>query len=495
MALVVYNTETRRKEPFRSLGEEETGEKKLGMYVCGPTVYDDCHVGHARSYVAFDVIRRYLEYRGYDVTYVQNFTDVDDKIINRANERGVPPLQLSKRYIEEYFNDMHRLNVRDATHHPRASGLIPEMIALIERLLEKGHAYEVEGDVYFSIESASERFGKLRHQSLDDMLDGARIEVDERKRNPKDFALWKSAKPGEISWPSPWGEGRPGWHIECSVMAMKYIGETLDIHGGGKDLIFPHHESEILQSECATGKPFARYWMHNGFITINEEKMSKSLGNFFTVKEILEKYEPMVLRFFLVYTHYRSDMDFSDAGLDEARASYGRLRNFYWSLKDAVEADREKTDSGLSMFDEVEEEEKALRDLAIKAKMTFIKMMDDDFSTRRATAVLFGMVSDVNRVLSSGKEVHPAVLKNLLVTFEELTGILGLTFEMPGTAGAAAEGADMELVGGLVGMILELRARARKEKNWALADELRDGLKELGVEVEDAKDGAKWKLV
>jgi len=284
MTLKVFNSRSREKEVFEPLIEGQ-----VRMYVCGPTVYDHCHVGHARSYVAFDVVRRYLEFKGHSVTYVQNFTDVDDKIINRARERNIPPLVLSEMFIQEYYTDMDLLNVKRATIHPKASEVVPDMVHVIEELVRKGHAYESNGSVYFDVETARDRFGQLRHQSLDDMLDGARVEVGEDKRNPKDFALWKKAKEDEISWDSPWGKGRPGWHIECSTMSTKYLGDTLDIHGGGMDLIFPHHESEILQSECYSGKPFVRYWMHNGFVEIDKEKMSKSLGNFFTIKDILIK--------------------------------------------------------------------------------------------------------------------------------------------------------------------------------------------------------------
>ena len=321
MPLKIYNTASREMEEFVPLAEG-----KVGMYVCGPTTYDLSHMGHARAYVAFDMVRRYLEFIGYDVNYVQNFTDVDDKIIARSAERGVPPLEFARMYVDEYFKDMDLLNIKRATVHPYASENIPDMIRVVEGLMKNGFAYNVRGNVYFSIYKALDKVGQLTHQPLDEMLDGARVEINPEKDHPKDFALWKRAKEGEISWDSPWGAGRPGWHIECSTMSTKYIGETLDIHGGGQDLIFPHHESEILQSECLTGLKFSRYWMHNGFVRINEEKMSKSLGNFFTIREVLKKHSPAVVRFFFLHTHYRQPIDYSNEHLEEAGRSLERIK-------------------------------------------------------------------------------------------------------------------------------------------------------------------------
>ncbi len=486
MTLRVHNTLTGEKEEFIPLHD-----KKVGMYVCGPTVYDHCHVGHARSYVAFDVIRRYLEFSGYRVTYVQNFTDVDDKIIQRSAEKGMDPLEFAEIYIKEYFKDMDALNVKRADHYPRASRYIKEMQEVIKGLIERGHAYVVDGDVYFSIESAKDKFGQLRHQSLDDMLDGARVEVDERKRDPKDFALWKAAKPGEISWDSPWGKGRPGWHIECSTMSTTILGPTLDIHGGGQDLIFPHHESEILQSECYTGKKFARYWLHNGFLRINHEKMSKSLGNFFTIREILERFEPMVLRFFLVYTHYRSPIDFSDAALEEAERSYSRLRSFRERLenmiKDAIK-EGEKTGTGT----EESEASKALIEAAERARKEFIRAMDDDFNTREAIAAVFTMVGEVNRILNTLKSPYPlTALQRVLEVFDTLTGeVLGLKFERE----EKEAGKTDSLTPTLIELLIEVRAAARKEKNWALADLIRDRLKGLGVVLEDSGERTVWRF-
>ncbi|MEA3557922.1 MAG: cysteine--tRNA ligase [Candidatus Thermoplasmatota archaeon] len=475
MTLSIYNTETRSKQEFIPLEEG-----KVGMYVCGPTVYDDCHVGHARTYVAFDTIRRYLEYRGYNVTYVQNFTDVDDKIIFRSAERGVPPLVLSENYIQEYFNDMGRLNIRKADIHPKASETIPDMVTVVKGLIEKGFAYEVNGSVYFEVEKAKDIFGKLRHQSLEDMRDGARVEVDPEKRSPKDFALWKAAKPGEIFWDSPWGKGRPGWHIECSTMAWKYIGRTLDIHGGGMDLIFPHHESEILQAESVTGQQFVRYWMHSGFLEINREKMSKSLGNFFTVKEVLDRYDPMVLRFFLVYSYYRSPIDFSDAAMDEAQTSYGRLKRLHTSLTEIV---GEVEEGVIPDFGTPDDD---VLKMSFIIKKEFTDAMDDDFNTRIGVATLFKLDSEVKELQKRGEldKKHAYVMLSVM---DELTGVLGLEFIHE------EESIGGELAEGLVRILIDLRAKAREKKDWASADIIRDRLKELGIVLEDGEETT-WKL-
>lgn len=475
MTLTVYNTETRSKQEFVPV---EDG--KVGMYVCGPTVYDDCHVGHARTYVAFDTIRRYLEYKGYTVTYVENFTDVDDKIINRAAEKNIPPLVLSENYIQSYFEDMDLINVRKATIHPKASETIPDMITVIQGLIEKGYAYVANGSVYFEVEKARDIFGKLRHQSLEDMRDGARIDVDIEKKSPKDFALWKKAKPGEISWESPWGEGRPGWHIECSTMSWKYIGRTLDFHGGGMDLIFPHHESEIMQAEAYTGQPFVNYWLHNGFLEIDKEKMSKSLGNFFTIKEVLGKYDPMALRFFLVYTHYRSPIDFSDAAMDEATASYGRLKKLHRMLNDVL---GEIEDGVIPEFGAPDDD---VLKLAFSIKKEFTDAMDDDFNTRIAVSTLFKLDSEVKELKRSGK-IDQSNAYVLLSVMDELTSILGLEFiyEESSIGGELAEG--------LVQILIDLRKKARDNKEWATADLIRDRLKELGIILEDG-EATTWKL-
>ena len=491
MTLYVHNTRSGEKEEFQPLMDN-----KVGMYVCGVTVYDDFHVGHARSYVAFDIIRRYLTHSGYDVRYIQNFTDVDDKIINRAQELGIDPLQLSREYIEEYYKDTDRLNILRADSYPKATEYIPEMLQLIEGLIEKGHAYIAEdGSVYFEIETAKEKFGQLRHQSLDDMLDGARVEVDERKRSPKDFALWKAAKPGEISWDSPWGKGRPGWHIECSAMSMKLIGNTLDIHGGGMDLIFPHHESEILQTECHTGEPFAKYWIHNGLLNLNEEKMSKSLDNFFSVKQILKEFDPMVLRFFLAYCYYRSPIEFSEAALEEAKKGYNRLRGFRERLQEMIRNAEEPSEMECSPFEKMRggSKEAKLIELADVTTEEFMEAMDDDFNSREAIAAIFTMVGNGNRILNELPEpcsTKTPGLHDLLETFDLLTGdILGFTFE----ADTMTEQAD-SLTPQLIELLIEVRAKAREDKNWALADIIRDRFKELGVVLEDKSGKTTWKI-
>lgn len=477
MVLKVYNTQSRSKEEF-----QPQVQGKVSMYVCGPTVYDNCHVGHARSYVAFDVIRRFLEYRGYSVTYVQNFTDVDDKIITRATESGVPPLVLSENFIQEYFVDMDKLGVRRATVHPKASEVVPDMITVIKGLIEKDYAYEVNGSVYFEVNKARDIFGKLRHQSLDDMRDGARIEIDSEKRSPKDFALWKAAKPGEISWDSPWGKGRPGWHIECSTMSTKYLGPTLDIHGGGMDLIFPHHESEILQSECYNEVPFVNYWLHNGFVEIDSEKMSKSLGNFFTIKEVTEKFEPMVVRFFLVYTHYRSPIDFSDTALLEASKSFGRLRNLNKTLSGLVGPVEEGV---IPDFGSPRED---ILNLAFSVKKEFMDAMDDDFNTRIAVATLFRLDTDVKALQKAG-EIEKADAYVLLSMMEELSSILGLDYSEP----QIEEIAGGEVIGDLMKLLIDIRSEARARKDWKTADSIRNRLKELGIVLEDGEDTS-WHL-
>jgi len=484
MTLYVHNTRSGEKEEFKPLHD-----KKVGMYVCGVTVYDDSHVGHARSYVSFDVIRRYLMFKGYDVRHVQNFTDVDDNIINRSAEKGVEPLELAEHYTSEYFKDMDPLNIMRADVYPKASDYIKEMQEVILGLIAKGHAYVVDSSVYFSIDTAADKFGQLRHQSLDDMLDGARVEVDESKKNPKDFALWKAAKPDEISWDSPWGMGRPGWHIECSTMSTNLIGNTLDIHGGGMDLIFPHHESEILQSECYTGEPFARYWLHNGFLNINEKKMSKSLGNFFTVKDIVERFDPMVLRFFLAHTHYRSPIDFSDSALEEAKRSFERLKGFRDRLERYLKECGDGGQKGGVAAERTGGEE--LIGLARRTEDEFIQAMDDDFNTREGIAAIFTMVSEGNRMLNDLTEPYPETgLNELRVTFEKLTrDILGLIFEVEDM-----NDADDTLTPGLIELLMEVRALARKEKNWAMADHIRDRLKEMGIDLEDSEGKTTWKF-
>lgn len=469
MVLKILNTASGEKEEFKPLEEN-----KVKMYVCGVTVYDDCHVGHARSYVAFDTIRRYLIYKGYDVKYVQNFTDIDDKIIARSNERGIETSELTEHFIDEYFKDMHRLNIQDADVYPKATGEIPEMIRLVETLIDKGYAYVSGGNVYFSILKAKDKFGTLCHQDIFDMLDGARVDPDEFKDYPKDFALWKKAKENEPFWDSPWGNGRPGWHVECSVMSSKYLGDTFDIHGGGMDLIFPHHESEILQSECANGVKFVNYWLHNGFVTVDEEKMSKSLGNFSTIKQILDQYDPMVMRFFLVYTHYRSPIDFSDENLDEAKQGYSRLKNFVLDLKDKLE---KMESSQASPYDEEVQNEIA------QMNRTFTQSMDDDFNTRMALAGMFEFVRLVNRVSSEQDFNNKQRLQNALEEFLKLSEVLGLKYE--------DDTSDLDTA--KIDELVKQRDQARADKNWAEADRIRDELTSMGITIEDSADGTKWK--
>jgi len=473
--LKVYNTLTREKEDFVPIHGN-----RVGMYVCGPTVYDYSHIGHARSYVAFDVIRRYLEYKGYTVIYVQNITDVDDKIIKRANELGENPLLLSRRFTQAYFEDMDRLNVRRANIHPKVTEHIPEIIEFIDELIKRGYAYEADGNVYFSVSKAKD-YGKLSHQSMDGILAGARVEVDENKRDPRDFALWKKAKKGEIFWESPWGKGRPGWHIECSTMAIKYLGPEIDIHGGGMDLIFPHHECEIAQAESRTGKPFVKYWIHNGFVTINQEKMSKSLGNFFTIREVLEKYDPETLRFFLLNTHYRSQIDYSDQHLEEAKQSLQKIYNAINKLKTLI------SDQSRGELKESTSEESEFLEYVEKSKQKFMEAMDDDFNTREAMPAIFELSRIVNSLPTDSKLSRKALEKALRV-YQEFGEILGL-FQQEKV------GADLETVAKLVEILIDLRNKFRKEKNWEKADYIRDKLKEAGILLEDSKDGTIWKII
>ena len=470
MGIKVFNTLTEEKEEFTPLKD-----KLVKMYVCGPTVYDHAHIGHARSAVVFDVIRRWLEYRGYEVIYVRNYTDIDDKIIRRAKEEGIPWNKVAEKYIASYEEDMRALNVKEPTYKPRVTEHIKEIIEVIKGLIEKGYAYEANGDVYFSVEKFP-GYGKLSKRKPEELLAGARIEPGEGKKNPLDFALWKRSKEGEPGWESPWGIGRPGWHIECSVMSMKYLGETMDIHGGGLDLIFPHHENEIAQSESYTGKPFARYWVHNGFVMVNKEKMSKSLGNFFTVKEILEKFPPDVLRLFLLSTHYRSPIDFSVERLEEAERSLKRLLNFLDSAKVIRSLPEEGEGGDVINVGSYRKE--------------FEEAMDDDFNTARALGVLFELVKEANqlkdRYIREGK-IPKATKTSLLeaVEFvESMLKLLGLSLEREKEEGIEDE---------LIKLLIEVRGELRKRKIFDLADRIRDGLKELGITLEDLPTGTVYK--
>ena len=460
----IFNTLTRMKEEFIPVHEDE-----VLVYVCGPTVYNYFHIGNARPFVVFDTFRRYLEFRGKKVVFVQNFTDVDDKILSRAAEEALPPLDVGEKYIAEYFKDAASLGVRKATHHPRVTENMKEIIAFVADLIEKGHAYEQDGSVYFDTESF-EGYGKLSGQDLSELKAGARVDVDERKKNPLDFALWKKAKEGEgLSWDSPWGAGRPGWHIECSTMARKYLGDTIDIHGGGQDLVFPHHENEIAQSEAAGCAPFANYWMHNGYITVKGEKMAKSKGNFFTVRDILKDYDGEAIRYFLLAGHYRSPIDFSRELMEQSKNALARMHNAKDNLEHLVQK---------SEVEATDEEREALAGLA-KHREKYIASMDDDLNTADAIAAIFELIADVNKRAREGASGEYA--KGALALLLELTNVLGF---LEGEKEAPESGEDAGLEA-----LIEERGRARAEKNWARADEIRDILKAMGITLKDTPQG------
>jgi cysteinyl-tRNA synthetase len=491
MALRVYNTLSGGKEEFRPLVPG-----KVGMYVCGVTVYDYCHIGHARANIVFDIVYRYLKFSGYEVNYVRNYTDVDDKIINRANERGIDSQALAEEFILAFDEDMAALGLDLPTCQPKATEHIPQIIAIVERLIERGMAYPSAGDVYFSVEKFP-GYLKLSKRNLDEMRAGARIAPGEQKRNPMDFALWKAAKPGEPSWESPWGAGRPGWHIECSAMSMQYLGESFDIHGGGKDLVFPHHENEIAQSEGANGKPFVKYWLHNGFVNVNQEKMSKSLGNFFTIRDILKKYDAEVVRFFILSAHYRSPIDFSDQNLEDAKAGLSR---FYEGLKVAEETLAAQAKPGTSAG-ELPLEPREILDRIATVEERFREAMDDDFNTALAIGHLFDLVRGLNRIVAE-KSLHESpLLRNGLREGREqlrrLGGVLGLFESEPGAwlekqknAGLKAGGLSAEAIEAL---IVE-RRQARANRDFARADQIRDELDAQGIMLLDSKEGTTWKL-
>ena len=478
MAIKVYNTLTKQKEDFVPINEG-----KANIYVCGVTPYNHPHVGNARPFVTWDVIRRFLEHEGYDVTHVQNFTDIDDKIINTANKEGVQWFDVCNRYIDSYYEVMDKLNVKRAHVYPRVSEHIEDIIQTVQTLIDRGYAYEVDGDVYYSVEKF-EHYGELSGRNLEDMMAGARVDVDDRKRNPMDFALWKAAKPGEPAWACPWGEGRPGWHIECSTMSMKYLGESFDFHGGGSDLIFPHHENEIAQSEGCTGcHPFVHYWLHNGFITVNEEKMSKSLGNFFMVIDILEHFDPETLRFFIVSTHYRSPLDFSDARLQEAQKSLGRLRN----AQETLRALSTMMSAGAT------EASLALRAKVVEMRNDFIEAMRDDFNTALAISYMFALGKEINiyhkEITEAGAKPDGKLVAMMNALFTEMCSIIGV---LENTAAAPAEAGDNKEAE-LIEMVIALRQEARAAKNYAQADALRNQLTAMGIILEDTPQGVKWK--
>ncbi len=462
----IYNTMTREKQEFVPI---TPGEVK--MYSCGPTVYDYFHIGNARPFIIFDTMRRYLEYTGYKVTFVQNFTDIDDKMINRANKEGITVKELGERFIAEYFKDAEALGIRKATIHPKATENIDAIIEVVKTLEEKGYAYNVNGNVYFRTKKF-EDYGKLSHQPLEELEAGARIDIADEKEDPMDFALWKAQKPGEPAWESPWGLGRPGWHIECSAMVNKFLGASIDIHSGGKDLIFPHHENEVAQSECANGCNFANYWMHNGYININNQKMSKSLGNFFTIRDITEKYKPEVVRFFMLSAHYRSPVNFSDDLMQQAQSAMERvytcIESLNFLLKNAFEREANK-------------EEIELLDAVSKAKKRFCDAMDDDLNTADAISAIFDIVSATNKTVSKDGDNSKEVLEKVLAAIHEIGDVLGL-FEVKEEAQGDAE----------IEALIEKRNEARKNKDWAEADRIRDELKARNIILKDTPAGVQW---
>lgn len=457
----IYNTLTRKKEDFIPIDKNE-----VKMYSCGPTVYDYFHIGNARPFIVFDTMRRYLEFSGYKVRFVQNFTDIDDKMIKRANEEGITVKELGDRFIKEYFEDANALGIHEASVYPKATENIDAIIDVIKKLEDNGYAYNVDGNVYFSTKKFRE-YGKLSHQPLDDLEAGARIDVNEHKNDPMDFALWKAQKPGEPAWESPWGKGRPGWHIECSAMVNKYLGETIDIHSGGQDLIFPHHENEIAQSECANNKPFAHYWMHNGYININNQKMSKSLGNFFTVRDIRKKYDSEVIRFFMLSAHYRNPINFADTLMEQAKSAVERVYTCLNNLEFLYNNSKNEADNEL-ISEKIDE-----------CRKKFISAMDDDLNTADAIAAIFDIVYLANTEITA--DTSKNIIKKAIDTIHELGNVLGL-FEKK-----IEKNIDEE-----VEALIEKRNKARSEKNWAEADAIRDKLKEMNIVLKDTPNGVQW---
>ncbi len=461
----LYNTLTRKKEEFIPISKDE-----VKVYACGPTVYNFIHIGNARPMCVFDVLRRFLSYIGYNVKFVQNFTDVDDKIIKKAIEEKSDFLTVSKKYIEEYKKDAKGLNVQEATIHPKATENISEMLEIIKTLIDKGFAYALSnGDVYFKTR-AFKNYGKLSHQTIDDLQSGARIQVDEAKEDPLDFALWKAAKPGEPFWESPWGKGRPGWHIECSAMASKYLGKNIDIHCGGQDLIFPHHENEIAQSECCFGTKFANYWLHNGYINVDSKKMSKSLGNFFTVRDVAEKYGYEPIRYLMISSHYRNPINYSEDIIMQCASSLDRLRNFRENLDFALKNSNDEFNNEL--------------DLNIY-KNKFIDAMNDDLNTADALAAIFEMVKSVNTNVIQKNEFNKTFIENAIELFDELCGVLGILYEKNNMNSNSISTEEIE-------NLIKEREQARKEKNWARADEIRKELSSKNVILEDTASGTKY---
>ena len=464
----IYNTMTMKKEEFKEI---EKG--KVKMYSCGPTVYNYFHIGNARPFIVFDILRSYLEYIGYEVTFVQNFTDVDDKIIKKANEEGISAIEVADKYIDEYYKDAAAIGIRKATVHPRVTENIKEIISFIQDLIDKGFAYVLGGDVYFEVKKFDE-YGKLSHKNIDELVSGARIDVNEQKKSPLDFALWKEKKEGEIGWDSPWGVGRPGWHIECSVMSNKYLGSNIDIHSGGQDLIFPHHENEIAQSECKNGCTFANYWMHNGYINIDNVKMSKSLGNFFTVRDVLKVYDGDVLRFFMLTSHYRSPINYSKDLLDSAKSSLDRIKNCKSSLDFSLQKSQDK---------EISQEEKDILANVQGIKSTFIEKMNDDLNTADAITAIFDLVKLANT--SVNENSSKTFVQSVLSMLNELTAVLNI---------ANTDKTESEDTGKIEELI-ELRNQAKKAKDFAKADEIREELRKMGIEIKDTRQGTQWSKI
>ncbi len=499
--LKIYNTLSSSKQEFHP-----REEGKVAMYVCGPTVYNYIHIGNARAYLAFDVIKRYLAYKGYEVNHVQNVTDVDDKIINRAAEEGVTAAELAETYTAAFREDMRALRVVPPRLEPRATEHIPHMIKMIETLIERNYAYEVEGDVYFSVESFP-GYGKLSRRNLDEMRAGERVEVDERKHHPMDFALWKSAKPGEPSWDSPWGPGRPGWHIECSTMSLEYLKMGFDIHGGGRDLIFPHHENELAQSEAYSGsEPFVRYWVHNGFVNIDQEKMSKSIGNIVLIRDILQHYSADVVRVLTLMSHYRNPIDFGTEALDEAKRAFERLDECVFNLTDFL-----RRRAGRQPQPARTQREVVLTDYLFDTQRRFEEAMDDDFNTAKALGVLFELVKELNVYLVEMETFETpaaiAIMQNGLDTLLKLARVLGLfgvdeepdecipVSQLGGERGIGAEGDKLPHPERLIELLMDLRAQARARKDWETSDYIRARLQELGIKIEDRRDGVRWRKV
>ncbi len=475
--LRIYNTLTKKKEIFNPIVPG-----KVSIYVCGPTVYDVCHIGHARSVVVFDVVVSYLRTTGHEVTYVRNFTDIDDKIIKRAHELGASTMELSEKYIQEFYDDMDALKVERATEEPKATDHISDIISVIERLFERGYAYQAGTDVFFAVDTF-EDYGKLSGRRLEDMQAGARVEIDERKRNPFDFVLWKGAKPGEPLWESPWGKGRPGWHIECSAMSTRFLGQRFDIHGGGEDLTFPHHENEIAQSEGAFGKGFVSFWMHNGFVQIDQEKMSKSLGNFLMIKDILKEYHPEVVRLFLLSNHYRSPVDYTDQAMKEAEAGLNKIYTLLERISESIgsynrEVDNEKPGDLWAGFCEA---------------------MDDDFNTARAIGLVFDSVRRTNRAMddSKGSGAEKNQLQSAQADLMRIGNVLGIGAEVPSEFFEHQKAKRLKagpVDEALVESLISERAQARQQKDWARADQVRDQLAAMNIVLEDRSEGTVWKV-